>query len=103
MELIADALEQDMIPSKEVPSLSSFIVKEMEKVNTHEELINFLRVLSSKWSVFSYLLVVESGEVQEKKDEEVAEAASELAKEGKIDEALNIVREEIKISNGGHQ
>lgn len=54
--------------------------------------MQFLRDLSSKWSIFTKLLVLESGEVKEKTEDKVAEDVLKMAKEGKIDEAIGLAK-----------
>ncbi len=92
-ETVADALEQDMVTTEEVDALSPFVLENIDKIDTHEELIKFLRELSAKSPIFSYLLVTESGEVKQKEDEKVAGKAEGLLKSGQVDAALNIVKE----------
>lgn len=92
-ETVADALEQDMVTTEEIDALSPFVLENIDKINTHDELIKFLRELSSKSPIFSYLLVTESGEVKQKEDEKVAGKAEDLLKTGQVDAALNIVKE----------
>lgn len=98
-DLIDSGIRQKTITEDEASVLSTYIIENLEKINTHEELMNFLRELSAKNAIFSYLLVTESGEVKEQKDNEVAREAEGLVKNGKIDEALSMIKEEIKISD----
>lgn len=92
-ETVANALEQDLATTEEVDALSPYVLENIDKINTHDELIKFLRELSSKSPIFSYLLVTESGEVKKKEDENVADKAEDLLKTGQVDAALDMVKE----------
>lgn len=92
-ETVVSALEQGTVTSEEIDGMSSFALEEIEKVKTHEDLIAFLRELSAKSPVFSYILVTESGEIKQKEDNVVAHKAEDLLKTGQVDAALEMVKE----------
>ena len=92
VEVIIDSLEKNLISVGDKDAISAFILQRMLSVRTHEELITFLRELSSKWSIFSPLLVIESGEVKEKNEDRVVDKVQSLTQEGKIDEAINMAK-----------
>jgi len=92
VEVIIDSLEKNLISVGDKDTISAFILGRALNVRTHEELITFLRELSSKWSIFSPLLVIESGEVKEKNEDRVVDKVQSLTQEGKIDEAINMAK-----------
>lgn len=84
--------EKGMIDENEIPLVADFVLDNMYKVHTYNEVMEFLRVLSSKWNIFTHLLVLKSGELKEKTDQEVAEGVLLLAKSGKIDNAIALAQ-----------
>lgn len=92
VETIIDSLEKNLISVADKNSMSAFILAKMPSVTTQEGLITFLRELSSKWTIFSLLLVTESGEVKAKTEDQAVNKVEALAQEGKIDEALNMAK-----------
>lgn len=94
VQAVIDALEGGHMTAEEADIITPFIYSEMTtKVKTHEDLMSFLRVLSSKSPIFSYLLVTESGEVRDKEDKEVANKAEDLIKTGNLDQAIEMIKE----------
>lgn len=92
VETIIDSLKKNLISVADKDAVSAFILAKMPSVKTHEELITFLRELSSKWAIFSPLLVTESGEVKDKNEEKAVDKVETLTQEGKIDEAINMAK-----------
>lgn len=92
VETIIDSLGKNLISVNDKNTMSGFILERMPIVKTHEELITFLRELSSKWAIFSPLLVIESGEVKDKNEEKAVDKVETLTQEGKIDEAINMAK-----------
>ncbi|OGH19523.1 MAG: hypothetical protein A3F31_01315 [Candidatus Levybacteria bacterium RIFCSPHIGHO2_12_FULL_38_12] len=92
VETVIKALEQGGIKEIDLPPVSSYILDHVQIIKTEEELMKFLRELSSKWSIFTPVLVLESGEVQKKMESEVISGILELAKDNKIDEAVSLAK-----------
>lgn len=92
VETIIQALENDILTADEMPTISSYILDNMPKVKTQDELLQFLRDLSAKWAFFSNLLVIESGEVQLAAEQVTTQNVVDLAKSGKLDEALSLAK-----------
>lgn len=92
VEIIIKALEQGDLKADEFPVVSSFILDKIKEANNHDSLMQFLRELSGKWRIFTPALVLESGEIKEGQKNEVAQNVLNLARSGKIDEALNLAK-----------
>lgn len=96
VETIIAALQQGTLSDTEVPTLSAFILERVEAITTHEEMVVFLRELSGKWPIFTPLLVLESGEAKEKMEESVVSSVLKLAKENKVEEAIDLAKSATK-------
>jgi len=92
VEIIIDSLKKNLISVSDKDAMSALILGKMPNVKTHEELMVFLGELSSKWTIFSLLLVTESGEVKDKNEDQVVDKVQSLTQEGKIDEAINMAK-----------
>lgn len=92
VDVIISSLKQEMLTEEELPVVSSYILDNIKHVKTHDELMVFLRDLSNRWPIFSPVLVLESGEVKEKVEDQVALDVLKLAKENKIEEALKLAK-----------
>ncbi len=92
VETIIAALKDNSLSSATLPEVSRFILDTIKTIDTHEQLINFLRQLSEKWNIFSKILVIESGEAKEKKEDKEAKKVEELTEHGNIDEALRVAK-----------
>lgn len=100
VETIIDSLQKNEISVGDKDAISAFILERMPIVKTHEEFIAFLRELSSKWAIFSPLLVIESGEVKDKNEEKAVDKVETLTQEGKIDEAINTAKKAVDSTQG---
>lgn len=92
IDVIISSLKQGTITEEELPTVASYILDTIKTVKNHDQLLQFLRDLSARWSIFSPVLVVESGEVKEKMEDKVASDVLKLAKENKIEEALTLAK-----------
>lgn len=93
VETIALSLENNTLQQNELSDIASFVLDRMDQVKNHEELILFLSELSSKWPIFGQIEAIEKGEVKEQKEEQAFQNVLDLAKSGKIDEAVNLAKE----------
>lgn len=87
---VARALEDGTVTLEQLPEISSYILDNIDTITNHGQLMTFLTELSQKWPVFSNVLTMEQGEVQEKKEDQKIEQVENLIKENKIDEALKV-------------
>lgn len=99
LDTIITALEQSTLPSDDMPELSTFILDRFYELQTEEELVAFLRELSSKWRIFTHVLVLETGEAREQREAQLLKHALSLMKEKKIDEALAVAKTGTKGAN----
>lgn len=93
VERLIAALKEDKLSAEELPLAAEFILDRVDKLKTQEELIEFLKELNSRWSIFANLLTLEKGEFQEKQEKEVVGKASALAKAGRLEEAVRLAEE----------
>ncbi|OGH12390.1 MAG: hypothetical protein A2857_01495 [Candidatus Levybacteria bacterium RIFCSPHIGHO2_01_FULL_36_15] len=92
MECIINALNKDLISSKDLPEISSYVLPKAETITTQEEMITFLKELSVKWNIFSQVLSSENGEVRGQMESQTVDKVTDLVKSGKIDEALDLAK-----------
>jgi len=92
LEQIVLSLEKEDLKTEDVPVISRFVLEKIDQIANEEQLTFFLNELSQKWPVFEGLLVIEKGKEKEKNDQIVASQVLELAKDGKIEEALSLAK-----------
>ncbi|MEK9176303.1 MAG: hypothetical protein AAB520_02550 [Patescibacteria group bacterium] len=80
------------ISKEELSKIADFVVEGMEKVKTQQDLSEFLAFLASRWSFFQNLVTIEQGAVKEASDKQVYTGALDLAKHGRIDEAVKLAK-----------
>ncbi len=99
MEALIGAYEKLEITRVDFDEISKFILERDPSIQTHHDLIVFLRELTAKWSIFSFVLTLENGEVRKIEENKAAKQIEDLAQEGKIDEALEAARKIVKNIN----
>lgn len=92
IESIIVNLEENKLPQEELPIIADFVLGKIDTVKNHDELVIFLTELSTKWPIFTNITSIEKGEVKEKVEDKVAEDVLNLAKSGKIDEAIGLAK-----------
>lgn len=92
IDAITEGLKTGVIKESDLPTIASYILDSIKNVTNHEQLLQFLRDLSAKWNIFSPVLVAESGEVREKKEDQTFEKVLTLAKENKVEEAIALAK-----------
>lgn len=79
-------LEDDLFP------IASFVLEKIDVLATEEQMVVFLSELAQKWPVFSKIHTHEKGKVLEHTENIAAQNVMDLAKEGKIDEAVDLAK-----------
>lgn len=92
VEAMISALEKQEVNPEEISTIAAFVLDEIDKATTQEELLQFLRDLSSKWTIFTPVLVIESGEARDEKEDQVTKDVLHLAKNNKLDEAIQLAK-----------
>lgn len=79
-------LENDLFP------IADFTLQKIDTLATEEQMVIFLSELAQKWPVFSKIHTYEKGKVLEQTENIAAQNVMDLAKEGKIDEAVDLAK-----------
>lgn len=101
MEIIISGLEKGEILEPEYKEIAEFILSRIDPINTHHDLVVFLRELTEKWKAFSFVLTLEDGKIKTLEENKAVEEAQQQLKEGNIDEALETAKEATADSGGG--
>lgn len=96
MEALISAYEKLEITKVDFDEISKFILEKDPTIQTHHDLIIFLRELTAKWNIFSFVLTLENGEIKKIEENKAVEKIEDLTQEGKIDEALEAARRIVK-------
>jgi hypothetical protein len=97
VDAIADALEAGKIQEKDLPPLSTYILAQMDRITTHDQLIGFLSHLSLRWPVFHHIAIEEEGKLKKVVETKVAQDMVRLINQGDTNQAVNLA-ESIKQS-----
>ncbi len=92
VETIADEVEKGNLKEENLKDIADFVLGRIDQIKNQDELIAFLFELSTKWTVFKTIETMERANLKGKVEKEVAEGVLMLAKNGKIDEALNLAK-----------
>ncbi|MFI5265529.1 MAG: hypothetical protein ACHQT7_02175 [Candidatus Levyibacteriota bacterium] len=98
------ALEQGFIKEYGLGEIATFVLEKIDKVQSQQQLVEFLRELSNKWHFFSELLVIESGEIELAKEKSSIGEIEQLTKNGHLDEAIKLAKdstEQQRVKGGG--
>lgn len=96
METLLNAFKNLQITEESYEEICRFIVEKDPSIQTHHDLIIFLRELTAKWNIFSFVLTLEDGEVKKIEENKAVEQIEDLTQQGKIDEALEAARRIVK-------
>jgi len=99
VETIISALEAYQITEDQYNEISKYILEQIDGVRTHHDLMVFLRELTAKWNIFSFVLTLENGEVKKLEDNTAIKKVEELVNNGNINDALNIAKQATNNSN----
>ena len=81
MEILLGKYEKMELSQSDFEEISRFIVDKDQAINNHHDLIVFLRELTAKWSIFSFVLTLENGEVKQfEESKKVAQQGGNVAK-----------------------
>src|SRR3989338_546535 len=89
---IINALENDKVTEAGLPDIADFVITHIDTVQNHEQMIKFLDELSQKWPFFEGLEQIERGEVTEAHEDKIEQDVLNLAKSGKVTEAISLAK-----------
>ncbi len=89
---LTGVMEKEQITQEESRVIADVILTELDKVQTQEQMLQFLSALSQKWPFFSDVLTLEKGVAQIEEEGRETVKVEELIKENKIDEALETIK-----------
>jgi len=92
LKAIINALENNQVTEEDLPNIADFVLARIDDCKNHDQLIKFLDELSQKWPFFEGLEQIERGEVTEAKEDQVEQEVLNLAKSGKVTEAINLAK-----------
>lgn len=92
VDRILTGLENGNLTEEELKPIADFVLGRIDEFQTEDELIPFLLELAQKWSVFSNIHIQEKGEIIANKETQASQDVLDLAKSGKLDEALNLAK-----------
>lgn len=98
METIMNALDKDEITTDDYNAMSEFILGKIEGIKTHHDLVIFLREISEKWKIFTFVLTLENGEVKKIEENKAVEKVEQLTQVGDVNQALEEARKAISNS-----
>lgn len=85
-------MEKEQVSEEESRIIADVILTELDKVQTQEQMLQFLSELSQKWPFFADVLTLEKGAAQTEEEGKETVKVEELIKENKLDEALQTVK-----------
>lgn len=92
LDVVIENLEKNVISEDEIIPIADFVLGKIDSVNNEIDKAAFLSELSSKWSIFRNITLVQSAENRERVEGEVASGVLHLAQSGKISEALSLAK-----------
>ena len=92
VEIVAASLENNVLGQEELPVIATFVLDKIDTIKTQDELAVFLAELSGKYPIFKNIAIVEKGILNHEKENVVVKDMLNLAKNGKIDEAIQLAK-----------
>lgn len=92
VEDIVLGLENSKLTQMDLPIIADFVLRKIDTVSDHEQMVAFLTELSDKWTIFENIKKIEIGEVKDKTEDKVAENVLNLAKSGQIENAISLAK-----------
>ncbi len=91
-ELIIKGLREGLIQDEDLSPIGKFVLEKIDTLQTEEQMVAFLTEMVQKWPLFSNILTIEKGKATESSENQAAKDVLDLAKEGKIDEAVDLAK-----------
>ena len=94
VKAIVKGLDENKITVSDLPELSSYLLENIEHITTQEQLTAFLSDISSKWQIFVGIQAGESIPIENSVEDKnkTIQDVTDLAKDGKIDEAIDLAK-----------
>jgi hypothetical protein len=92
VEAVIQALENEHLLESDLPAIGQFVLDKIDGIGTHDELVNFVGELASRWPVFKHIESVEKNKAEREEELKTADQIGDLASSGKIEEALGLAK-----------
>lgn len=92
VEAVITALESGDLAEGDLPAIGNAILSHIDSITSSQELVTFLKKLSSEWPFFSQVLEIEMGKVKAIEEAAVANDVLHMASQGQIEEALQLAK-----------
>jgi len=86
------ALEKEKITEEDMSIISGYVLDHIDSATNYTTTTDFLKDISTRWSIFEPLLVMEKAGMTKKIEKEVAEGVLILAQHGKIENAIKLAQ-----------
>jgi hypothetical protein len=86
------ATRNGSLSEEDLSTISEYVLKHLDPVQTHDQLIGFLHTLSLKWPIFSHIAIEEEGKVRKNIEQRVTGNILLLIKQGKFNEAVTLAK-----------
>lgn len=91
-DLVLKGFKEGLIQDEDLSPIGKFVLEKIDTLQTEEQMVAFLTELAKKWPLFSNILTIEKGKVTQNSENQVAQNVLDLAKEGKIDQAVDLAK-----------
>lgn len=87
------AIEENKVSDDELGDLGKFVLEKLEVSKDHNQLVSVISEMSNKWPFLKNIENLEKGEVKEEAEDKGEKDVLNLAKSGKVEEAINLAKQ----------
>lgn len=90
VDLMIDAYEKKQLTDKDIKAIAREVLKYMDRIKNHDEIIGFLSELSLRWPLFSPLAQIEEAKLKQAIEKKTALQVLKLISQNEIDSAIKL-------------
>jgi hypothetical protein len=92
VQILLTQLDAKQISLSESHEIAEFCLEKLKYIATEEDINNFISQLVMQNVMFKDIATIENAKTKENSDQQAVNRALDLAKEGNLDEALNVAK-----------
>lgn len=96
LEAIVLGLENEKIKEADLPPIADYVLKYIDAIYDHHQLVVFVTNLSQKWPIFKNIEDIEKGEEKRAFEHKAAGQVLNMIKTGQATQAINYARKVVQ-------
>jgi len=90
LQVIVNSIREEKLTQEASQPIAQYVLEQIDRIENRQQLLLFLKELTSKWPMFQPLIDIEQGKIERKIEEKTAQDVATLIRSGRTKQALQL-------------